>query len=101
MYGHRTAERRSLAYHREIAERVLRDPGIIESARCRIQDWAHTGAVHARYVAAWRELLASPVELVTRRLVEDSDTRCALRQVSPFAGVLEPRVRWKIWRTVA
>jgi hypothetical protein len=99
--AHRTAERRSLAYHREIAERVLRDQRIIDSARRRVQDWALTASVHARYVVVWRDLLALPVELLARRLVEDSDDMRALRQVSPFSGVLEPRVRWRIWRSVA
>jgi hypothetical protein len=33
-------------------------------------------------------------------LVERSEAADALRQVTPFAGVIDPRARWQIWRDV-
>ena len=50
--GHQTAERRSLAYHRAIAERIVRDPSLVAAARARVDAWRD---VHARYALAWRE----------------------------------------------
>jgi hypothetical protein len=96
--GHRTAERRSLAYHRVIAERIVDDPSVIAVARERVRSWQ---GVHRRYVAAWGAIIARPVAEVAALLVEDSERMTMLRQVSPFAGVLDPRTRWQIWRSVA
>jgi hypothetical protein len=101
MDGHRTAERRSLAYHRAIAERVRADPSLLAVARERVCDWTRTGSVHRRYAEAWDQLLATALDTVLARLVEDSEEMVALRQVTPFAGLLDPRTRWAIWRSVA
>jgi hypothetical protein len=98
MDGHRTAERRSLAYHHAIAERVRADPSLLAAARHRVADWMRTGSVHRHYAAAWDALLAAPLDDLLARLVEPSQEMTALRQVSPFAGVLDPRSRWEIWR---
>lgn len=96
--GHRTAERRSLAYHRAIAERIAREPTIVDTARERVRTWQ---GVHPRYVAAWREILDRPVPEITALLAEDSERMTTLRQASPFAGALDPQTRWQIWRSVA
>jgi hypothetical protein len=98
--GHRTAERRSLAYHSAIAERLVRDPAILERARARVAGWTASGAVHPKWSAAWSELLArSPTEICDK-LREPSEHMTALRQVTPFAGVLDARTRWALWRSV-
>jgi hypothetical protein len=34
-------------------------------------------------------------------LVEDSEMARELRHVSPFAGVLEPKVRWRLLRELS
>lgn len=96
--GHQTAERRSLAYHRAIAERIVRDPSLVAAARARVDAWRD---VHARYALAWRDILARPPAEIAALLVEDSERMTTLRQVSPFAGVLDARTRWQIWRSVA
>ncbi len=100
MEGHRTAERRSVAYHRAIGA-SLHLPGVLARARDRIDGWNVGGDVSAYYVQAWRELLAKPVPELAALLGEESERMTALRQVSPFAGVLDPRTRWQIWRSVA
>lgn len=100
MDGHRTAERRSLAYHRAIAARLV-DPGVIDRARDRVRQWSTRGDVSTYYVDAWRGLLDRPVAELAALLGEESEQMTALRQVSPFAGVLDPRTRWRIWRSVA
>jgi hypothetical protein len=101
MEGHRTAERRSRAYHAAIAGRLAAEPNLLAAAQQRVDGWRVSGAVHRRYVDAWRVLLAAPHEELVARLGEDSDQMNALRQVSPFAGALDARTRWKIWRSVA
>jgi len=98
--GHRTAERRSLAYHAAIAERFLEDPSILEAARGRVDDWQRTGAVAERWTFGWAEILSrSPAEIAAM-LVDPGEQMTALRQSSPFVGVLDPRTRWRLWRSV-
>ncbi|HEX2686755.1 MAG TPA: hypothetical protein VHN14_09055 [Kofleriaceae bacterium] len=100
MDGHRTAERRSLAYHRAIAERLVRDPSILARARDRVAGWIASGAVHPKWTAAWTELLALPLAEICDRLQEPSEAMTAMRQMTPFAGALDPRTRWALWRSV-
>jgi len=98
--GHRTAERRSLAYHGAIAERLVHDPSIIARARARLADWAASGAVHPKWIAAWSELLDRTPAEICDKLREPTEQMVALRQVTPFAGVFDSRTRWTLWRSV-
>jgi hypothetical protein len=97
---HRLAEERSLAYHELVGARLITDNSVVLRARTRVEQWSKDGSVHERWVAAWRRLLTlAPAEL-QRALVERSDEANALRQVTPFAGVIDPRTRWRLWRDV-
>ncbi len=100
MDGHRTAERRSLAYHGAIAERLLRDRDILDRARERVASWANSGAVHPKWIAAWSDLLAQTPAEISEKLREPTEHMTALRQVTPFTGVLDSRTRWALWRSV-
>lgn len=95
MDGHRTAERRSLAYHREVARRLEAHPELLEAAR------AHLERVPSHWRAAWTALLAGPLATLTSRLVEDSEQMRDLRQTTPFTGILTPAERWAIWRATS
>lgn len=49
------------------------------------------------YAAAWRDRLGRPAG--EEALLEDPGERARrLRQASPFAGLLDARTRWTIWR---
>jgi hypothetical protein len=98
--AHRSAERRSLALHSAIAERLLEDRAPIELARARVAAWRAGGHVHREYVDAWADLLASPLADVCALLVDPGERGCAMRQVSPFAGALSARERWRIIKSV-
>jgi hypothetical protein len=52
------------------------------------------------YAAEWRALLVGPIDALTLVLVADSEQALALRQTSPFTGVLRPKERWAIWKRV-
>ncbi|MBI2945154.1 MAG: hypothetical protein HYY25_13225 [Candidatus Wallbacteria bacterium] len=99
--GHRLAEERSLELHREIARRLLVDPRVLAAARERVGQWCSTGSVAPHYAQGWRQLLAEPPEEIVRRITDPSEEARALRQVTPFAGLIAPRERWRIWREVA
>jgi hypothetical protein len=95
---HRLAELRSLAYHRAVAER-LADPRVVESARARVRQWLERGHVPV-YAVAWQRLLEGPVEELRAALEADTEAFRALRQATPFAGVIDARERWRIWARV-
>lgn len=100
MNQHRLAEERGLAYHRAVVERLLTSPRALEVARERVQAWSQAGSVHPHYVDAWTRLLELPLEDLCVAIVDTSDRGRALRQVTPFAGLIDPKERWRIWRDV-
>jgi hypothetical protein len=97
---HELAEERSLAIHRVVAERLRRDPALLDAARARVRGWLADGSVHRAYAEAWDTLLGGPTERLFEALIDPGETARALRQCSPFAGVVDPRTRWSIWRNV-
>jgi hypothetical protein len=58
------------------------------------------GSVHPQYATAWKQLLDGPFEALRAFLVDESEDARAMRQCTPFAGVVDPRTRWRIWREV-
>jgi hypothetical protein len=96
---HELALRRSLAFHRVIADRLLSHTEIIDNARARVGEWLNEtpGRPYARM---WAKVLAGDPQSIAAFLVEETELATELRQSSPFAGVLEPRERWQIWRNV-
>jgi hypothetical protein len=89
--GHRSAELRGLAYHRAVAEH-LDDTGVTD-ALVRLRRWRAEGRIHPRYGDAWEELLSGPRAALLEALRADDEHAAALRQSSPFAGVLDERER--------
>jgi hypothetical protein len=95
---HAVAEDVSVELHRAVAERLLKEPALVDRARQRVTDWLRDGSVATPYAEAWQAILAEPVEAVARFLTDPGERARQLRQTSPFAGFLEPRTRWSIWR---
>lgn len=95
---HAVAEDASLALHNAVAQRIRADPSLVARAQRRVEDWLRHGTVAGVYAQAWREILALPPEEVARFLEDTGDRARQLRQTSPFAGVLDPRTRWAVWR---
>jgi hypothetical protein len=95
--GHGTAERRALAYHSLIAERL--DERTIEEARERVDRLAADGHLHPRYAERWRVLLDQPLAEIARAIVAGTQEGRDLRQGSPFAGVLNEQERRRIIET--
>lgn len=100
MNAHRLSEERSLALHRAVAERIASDPSVLERARERVRKWIVSGGVHRYYAEAWDEVLSRPLDEIRSFLSEDSERARALRQSTPFAGAIDPRTRWRIWREI-
>ena len=100
MPGHDLADRRSLALHQAVADRLAIEPTIVERARAKLEARAASGDLHPQWAAAWRGLLALPTAELIQRLRDDSPSMRAARQASPFAGALSATERWTILRGV-
>jgi hypothetical protein len=92
--GHRTAERRGLAYHQTVAERL--NEQMVDEARERIDRLAADRRLHPRYAERWRQLLSRPLSDIAQAISADEVESRDLRQNSPFAGVLNEQERRRI-----
>jgi hypothetical protein len=99
--GHKRIDQRSLALHRAIADKLRDNPALLEIARSNLDRWSVTNSRSQPYWDAWREILNRPLEEILALLVEDSERMTAMRQATPFAGVLDPRERWAIYESFA
>lgn len=97
-HSHRTAELRSLAYHRAVARRL--DSRLVAEARSRLSRWEHEARIDPRYADEWRRVLSRSIPRVKRFIGEDSQRARDLRQSSPFAGALSEAERRKILQVV-
>jgi len=100
MNAHHLAEERSLELHREVARLLERDPSSTARARTRVDSWLHDGSVAQPYAEAWSRLLDGPLETLLACLRDEGEVARALRQATPFAGYVDARRRWKLWREV-
>jgi hypothetical protein len=95
--GHERIDRRSLALHRAIAEKLRRRPELLDVARDNLDRWSRNPGHSQPYWDAWREILDRPLPEILRLLEEESEFMTAMRQATPFAGVLDPAERWAIY----
>jgi hypothetical protein len=84
----------SLAYHRLVAERLT--PALVDEARRRVDRWERSGRLDPRWAREWRKLLDQPLAQIARTLRSSSPRTRALRQTSPFAGVLTEQERRRL-----
>jgi hypothetical protein len=88
-----------LAAHRLIASRLSADPSSVLRARSRLERWNLAGRIHPRWHEQWSAALGLPLPELADLLSDPANAD--LRQTSPFAGELDARERWAIWRSVA
>jgi hypothetical protein len=95
--GHERIDRRSLALHRAIAEKLRSNPALLVIARDNLDRWSLAHGRSQPYWDAWREILDQPLGDVLDLMLEDSERMTAMRQATPFAGILTPHERWTIY----
>jgi len=99
MDRHAIAQERSLAAHRLIASRHSGDPLSVQRAKGRLERWNRTNHQHPHWFAAWSDALDLPLSELADLISDPANAD--LRQTSPFAGELDARERWAIWKSVA
>lgn len=95
------AERRTLALHQAVAERLKADPdGVRRRARQNLEviRQADHGGHGALYNDAWSDLLEGPLDRLLPVLTGTDAASRRLRQSSPFAGILSDEERLAILR---
>ncbi|MBT9258270.1 MAG: hypothetical protein KM310_00730 [Clostridiales bacterium] len=97
---HRCVEDRSIRFHQLVAEKLRADPqGVLAKAR---RNLAHMRQEHGPnfeyYAARWEALLDGPLDALLAVLTFPDEAARALRQYTPFAGVLSPQERWAAFR---
>jgi hypothetical protein len=97
---HRLAELRSIALHEAIGTEVASRPELVEDARRRVRSASAEGKLAASHRDAWLRILDRRIEDIVAFLRADTEEARELRQATPFTGIVGPRERWRIWRSV-
>ncbi len=95
--SHRLLEVRSLVMHLLIADKMLRDPALVEHARRNIRRWkARDAGDLPEGLRQWERILERPTTEIASIMTEPSERAAQLRQSSPFAGLLSAGERRRI-----
>jgi len=99
---HIRIEERSIALHRAVAERICENPQLMKKAILNLQRYLKQilseGRRPASSLVEWQKLLENQSqEGILNFIVSDSEKARRLRQSSPFAGILNPQERWRIY----
>ena len=95
--GYLRIDQRGLALHHAVAERLRAHPELIEIARENLSRWYADAGRSQPYLGEWRRILDLPLEGILSLMEQDSERMAALRQSSPFAGILAPAERWAVY----
>ena len=96
--SHEWIDARSLDLARAVAEKVRRDPSLLEKARGNLSRWKDRLHPWPRALQEWEEILGHPsLDRILLLLVEDSEEGRRRRQSSPFTGILTPGERQAIF----
>ena len=95
---HRLLEARSLAMHCKIAQKISKDPSLLDVPRRNLERWSNrTSGTTPKVITEWQAILGEPWPQVAAFITSCSEKAIRLRQSSPFAGVLDPRERKRIY----
>jgi len=95
---HRLIEARSLAMHAAIAQKIERDPRLLDIPHRNLARWAARAASKPpKWLREWRVLLQRPWSEIAAIMTEPSENGARLRQSTPFAGVLSASERARIY----
>jgi hypothetical protein len=102
MRTHQEIDARSLALHRYVASCIRREPARFAKVQQTLTHWRQVVCSASQpYLVQWEQLVQQGMEACLRAAEEDSERAAALRQSSPFAGILCNAERFaflKEWR---
>ncbi len=95
--SHRRIDERSLALHRAVAEKLRAQPELIGIARENLARWRGSAGRNLPYLEEWQRILDGPADELLQLIGQEDEHMTALRQSTPFAGVLSAAERWAIY----
>lgn len=100
MRTHQEIDQRSLMLHRFVADKMRRNPALFTVAKATLARWRAGAAAASRpYLVQWEVLMHEGMEACLAMAVEQSQRADALRQSSPFSGILTNSERFKLLKT--
>jgi hypothetical protein len=95
---HMRLDARSLALHCLVARKIVSNPALVEQARGNLLRWKAQAAVPLpSYFEEWERILRRRPEEVAGFLTSMTEEAIRLRQSSPFATLLRPEERAKVY----
>jgi hypothetical protein len=99
MKTHQEIDARSLAMHRLAVRKLREEPERFECIKENLRCWRPETSLRALpYLEAWEALARQGMEACLVLAVEESERADAMRQSSPFAGVLTDHERFAFLR---
>jgi len=89
-------DRRSLAFHEAIVDRIRLDPGTITHAKRNVRRLKQIHPDAQERLNRWESWLALPTDDLATLILGTSEVAREMRHVSPFSGVLTPKERAQI-----
>lgn len=91
---HQELDKRSLAMHRLVVEKLRRDPALFDKPKATLARWRTIVCPASQpYLQEWERLIEQGMETCLAVSVENSEHATALRQCSPFTGILTEQER--------
>lgn len=95
MRTHQEIDARTLALHQLVAQRIRQNPALFDKAKSTLARWRQSVCISSQpYLVEWELLMSQGIEECLALAVEDSERATALRQSSPFAGLLTNQDRF-------
>lgn len=99
MRTHQQLDQRSLALHRLIADKIRQDPRLLEKPRQTLARWRKVVSQNAQpYLNDWQQLMERGLDACLSVATQESEHAAAMRQNSPFCGVLTHKERFVFFR---
>lgn len=96
--NHRLLEARSLALHCLAAASIERRPRLLEIAHRNLANWRQArGGTLPPALQEWEPILSRPWPQIAAIITAPTEEGARLRQSSPFAGVLTPAQRRRVY----
>lgn len=86
--------------HALIAEKIRRDPALLNKVKANLNRWRKRSDDTPRWLDEWRRILERPWSEIAALITDPGETATRLRQSSPFAGVLTPKERTRIYEAL-
>lgn len=95
---HRIIEARSLAMHCVAAQKIERNPALLDQVRRTLKTWrSRYGENTPRALDEWETILHQPWPGIAAFITDQGERATRLRQSTPFAGVLSARERERVY----